>query len=773
MKQSSRASLKRVAFIGTYLPRQCGIATFTSDLRGAVAAEFPQINCFAVPVTDAEASYDYPPEVRFEIMEQDPASYRQTADFLNVNNVDLVCLQHEYGIFGGPAGSYILRLLRELRIPVVTTLHTVLKDPDFNQREVISELARLSNRMVVMSEHGLDFLKKIYRVPSSKIDLIPHGIPDVPFVDPNFYKDKFGVEGKNVLLTFGLLSANKGIEYVIEALPEIVRQHPNTVYLVLGATHPNVVRHEGESYRESLQQLARDKGVSEHVIFHDWFVTLGELIEYIGAADIYLTPYLNPAQITSGTLAYTVGAGKAVISTPYWYAQDLLADGRGISVPFHDADAIAQQVNYLLDNDAERHAMRKRAYLQGREMIWSEVARRYVESFERAREEWTASPRIYVVRKDDRPVGLPPLKLDHLKHMTDDTGLLQHATYTVPNYSEGYSTDDNARALLLTTLLEANAPEVAEDVEYLASRYLAFLAHAFNHENGRFRNFLSYDRRWLEEVGSEDSHARSLWSLGTVLGRSKHEGMHGVASQIFELALPSTLDFSSPRAWAFTLLGLHEYLRRYSGDRVAHNVQTILAERLMDLYTRTKGDDWLWYEDVVSYSNAKLPHALLLCGQSMNRLDMIDVGMTSLRWLADAQRAKSGHFSFIGNGGFYHRLQTRAYFDQQPVEAHGMVSACLEAYRITGDMAWYEDAWCALEWFLGHNDLGLSVYDPATGGCRDGLHPTSVNQNQGAESTLAYLLTWAELQPSEHLMSVAQLREQDEPTYRPTLALGH
>jgi glycosyltransferase involved in cell wall biosynthesis len=766
MSLESNIGLKRVAFIGSYLPRQCGIATFTSDLSRSIAAEFPQINTFAVPITDTTEGYDYPPEVRFEMIEQELASYRRAADFLNVNSIDLVCLQHEYGIFGGPAGSHILRLLRELRMPVVTTLHTVLKDPDANQRRVTMELTRLSDRLVVMSPHSRTFLQEIYQVPREKIDLIPHGIPDVPFVDPNFYKDKFGVEGKQVLLTFGLLSANKGIEYVIQAMPKILERYPNVVYLVLGATHPNVVRQEGEGYRLRLHRLAREKGVSANVIFHDRFVSQEELIEFIGAADIYLTPYMNEAQSTSGTLAYAVGAGKAVVSTPYWYAKELLAEERGVTVPFQNADAIAETVISLLENEAERHAMRKRAYMQGRSMTWAEVAKRYVESFERAREERAASPRTYAAYQADSAIELPPLKLDHLMRMTDNTGLLQHAIFTVPNYSEGYTTDDNARALILMILLEEIEQVMTEDIERLASRYLAFLSHAFNPQTGRFRNFFAYDRHWLEESGSEDSHARAIWSMGVVLGRSKHEGLRGVASRLFELALPAALDFTSPRAWAFTLLGIHEYLRRFRGDRIAENARITLAERLLDLFQRNSNEDWCWCEDVVTYSNAKLPYALLLSGKELNRADMTDMGLKSLKWLADSQRTSAGHFAFIGNHGFYSRGEECASFDQQPIEAYGMIAACLEACRITGDKSWYEDAICAFEWFLGRNDLEMLVYDPYSGGCRDGLHPSSLNQNQGAESTLAYLLSRVEIQLS------AEMFEFDAPIAASVLPLA-
>ncbi|MBN1894598.1 glycosyltransferase family 4 protein, partial [bacterium] len=505
------SNLNRIAFIGNYLPRQCGIATFTTDLCEAIAARYRKTTCIALPVNDIEAGYAYPSRVRFELTEKDMESYRRAADFLNINNVNLVSLQHEYGIFGGRAGSYILVLLRELRMPIVTTLHTVLRDPDPDQKQVLKEVAALSDRLVVMCRRGVEFLQEVYGVLPEKIDLIPHGIPDVSFVDPSFYKDLFGVEGKIVLLSFGLLSANKGIENVISALPAILARHPNVVYIILGATHPHVVRNEGETYRLSLQWLAQEKGVEGQVIFYNRFVSAEELVQFISAADIYITPYLQAAQITSGTLAYTMGAGKAIISTPYWYAEEMLADGRGALVPFRDPAALADQVVNLLDNEARRHAMRKKAYLFGREMIWPKTARRYMDSFERARAERRhyAHPDFAVKPLDKRAGELPPIKLDHLHHMTDETGILQHAIFTIPNYREGYTIDDNARALIVSALLEAMGYEEALD---MASRYLAFIWYAFNIETGRFRNFIDYQRHWLESVGSDDSHGRTLWA---------------------------------------------------------------------------------------------------------------------------------------------------------------------------------------------------------------------------------------------------------------------
>lgn len=751
MEQSLNHSvINRIAFIGNYLPRQCGIATFTTDLCEAIAAEHSDTTCIAVPVNDIEGGYAYPARVRFELTEKDLESYRRAADFLNINSVDLVCLQFEYGIFGGRAGSHILALLRDLRVPIVTTLHTILREPDAHQRRVLIEVAGLSDRLVVMSKRGAEFLQEIYHVSPEKIDLIPHGIPDLPFVDPSFHKDLFGVEDKIVLLSFGLLSANKGIENVISALPAILAKHPNVVYFIVGATHPHVLRHDGETYRLSLQWLAQEKGVDGQVIFYNRFVSLEELVEFIGAADIYITPYLNPAQIVSGTLAYTVGAGKAVISTPYWYADEVLADERGALVPFRDPAALAAQVIDLLDNGAKRHGMRKRAYLYGREMIWPQVARRYMESFRRARTERRHfTPPGFVVKPlDKRPAELPPLKLDHLRRMTDDTGMFQHAIFTVPNYHEGYTIDDNARALTVSTLLEELGSEETAD---LMSRYFAFVWYAFNAKTGRFRNFMNYQRNWLEENGSDDSHGRALWALGTVLGRSNTPALQNMAGWVFEKALPAVLGTTSPRAWAFALIGINEYLQRFAGDRTIAQAREVLAGRLVDLYRKNRTSEWRWYEESLTYCNAVLPHALLMCGQAIPNADMTEAGLESLSWLDGLQHGEEagGHFVPIGSNGFYQRGGERARFDQQPVEAQAMVSACLAAHRITGDNHWYKEARCAFEWFLGHNDLNLPIYDPTTGGCRDGLHPDRANENQGAESSLAFLQAVLELRLAE------------------------
>jgi glycosyltransferase involved in cell wall biosynthesis len=741
----------RIALIGNYLPRQCGIATFTTHLCEAIVAQQGTDACFAIPVNDRPTGYAYPDRVRFELSERDLTSYQRAADFLNMSGVDVVCLQHEYGIFGGQSGSHILALLRELRMPTVTTLHTVLESPDAGQRQVLEELATLSDRLVVMSERAVEFLTGVYDVPRARIELIPHGIPDVPFVDPNFYKDQFGVQGKIVLLTFGLLSPNKGIEHVLDALPSVLAYYPNLVYIVLGATHPHVKAHDGESYRLSLERRAKSHGVESHVVFINRFVSQQELVECIGAADLYLTPYLNPAQIVSGTLAYTLGAGKVVISTPYWYAEELLGEERGVLVPFADPNAIASQVIDLLGRDADRHAMRKRAYLFGRDMIWPTVARRYEELFAAVREARAIHPRpVFEATTLEARTALPDLKLDHLLAMTDDTGLLQHATYTVPNYDEGYTTDDNARALMLAVLLEQGFGSRS-----IGTRYLAFLWHAFDLETRRFRNVMAYDRRWLDAVGSEDAHGRALRALGLVLGRSEQSGLRGVASRLFEQALPTILNCASPRAWADALLGIHAYLRRYSGDRTARRIEATLADRLMALYTRYSTADWQWFEEVLSYDNALLPQALLTASTDLERADMRRAALTALGWLMDVQRAGETHLVPIGSNGFYRRGGARARFDQQPIEAQATVSACLYAYEATRDGRWHDEAVRAFEWFLGRNDLGLSLYDASTGGCRDGLHADRVSQNEGGESTVAFLLALAEMTLAEHILEPA------------------
>ena len=743
---TSPSPVGKIAFLGDYPPRQCGIATFTRDLRDSVLAANPAWNCPVIAVSDHAGSYAYPPEVRFEIPQPDVASYVRAANFLNLAHMDALCVQHEFGIFGGAAGSHLLALLRRVRMPVVTTLHTVLENPDPDQRRVFTEVLDLSSRLVVMAERARGMLTSLYGVEEAKITVIPHGIPDTGFTDPSFYKDQFEVAGRPVMLTFGLLSPNKGIEYVIRALPAIVREHPRLVYIVLGATHPNLVREEGESYRLQLERMARNLGVEENIRFVNRYVSNEELCEYIGAADIYITPYLNEAQITSGTLSYCFGAGKAVVSTPYWHAAELLAQDAGVLMPFRDSDAVAREVSALLADEARLNTMRKQAYLAGRHMVWSAVAESYTAVFATVNDHYEIYR--HHLNQHTAPFGehshLPPWRFDHLLRMTDSTGIFQHAIFTVPWFDHGYCADDNARALLLSVLLET-LDECPADIRVARAAYAAFLQHAFVGQTGRFRNFMSFDRKWLESHGSEDSHGRALWALGAVVGRTRSESLRAWAAPLFDEALPAVDTFTSPRAWAFAILGLHEYLRTLDGDLHAARLREELAARLFELWKRVATPEWPWFEDIVAYDNPRLSHALILAGRWTGHDEMREAGLQSLRWLMDHQRGEGGCFRPVGSNGFWRKGGDPAEFDQQPIEAAAAVGACIEAFNTTGDEHWRREATRAFDWFLGTNDLGEPLYDPATGGCRDGLHPNRANQNEGAESTLSFLMALAEM----------------------------
>jgi glycosyltransferase involved in cell wall biosynthesis len=743
----TRESIRRIAMLGNHLPRQCGIATFTTDLSAAIVGVSPQRDCFVLAMNDVGRHHVYPPRVQFEIAEPDLLSYRRAADFLNVKNVDVLSVQHEYGIFGGKAGSHVLTLLRELRMPIVTTLHTLLEEPDDRQRHVMDELVALSSRVVVMSEAGEALLRSVHRVPQEKIDVIPHGIPSLPEGD---YRDQLDVTGKSVILTFGLLSPDKGIEYVIDALPAILDRHPATIYVVLGATHPHVREKAGETYRLGLVARAARLGVEASVIFHDRFVSDVELTEFLSIADIYVTPYLNMAQSTSGTLAYAVGAGRVVISTPYPHARELLADGRGILVPRADSAALAREVNGLLDDGAKRLALSERASAYGADKRWPTIARAYIESFERATKEHGQHRRTdrYSVARSS--AALPEANFEHLSLLTDQTGILQHCNFNVPSYADGYCLDDNARALLLTALVEDSGSSDPKLVRMLGTRYLAFVRHAFEPKTRRFRNFLSYAREWKEPVGSDDCHGRAMWALGAVIGRSTDPGRQSLAGWLFQAGLPSVVELTSPRAWAYSLLGIAEYLHAFSGDSHVQTVQRTLAARLLDLFHRSSSPGWPWFEDRLTYCNARLPQALLVTSAWFDDEEMEAVGVRTLDWLIGLQTTDD-YFAPIGSNGFYPRGGERARFDQQPVEAGATVSACLDARRITGDGRWFGRARRAFDWFLGQNELQRSLYDPTTGGCHDGLHADRINKNQGAESTLSFLLALFELSSSDRI----------------------
>jgi glycosyltransferase involved in cell wall biosynthesis len=745
--------LQRVAFIGNHLPRRCGIATFTHDLHRAVSIARPALETGVVVMNDPGGAYDYPAAVRFQIAEGSIDDYVEAADFLNTERFDVVSLQHEYGIFGGEAGGHIAELLRHLTMPVVTTLHTVLPSPTPAQHNVMGKIIAGSTKVVVMAEKGREFLRSVHDTSPQKIEVIPHGIPDFPFLETSNAKAKFGFSGKTVILTFGLLSPTKGIETVINAMPAIIESCPNAVYVILGATHPNLVRAQGEAYRDSLTARVQELGIEDHVFFFNQFVEQATLLDFISMCDVYATPYLNEAQMTSGTLAYSFGLGKAVVSTPYWHARELLDNGRGILVPFGDAKTTGAEVAALLTNDVRRHAMRKRAYATSRSMTWAQAAKRYLAAFEAARE----TSRISKSEPAEHGTTLPAVQMEHFLSMCDSTGVLQHAVHSIPDRAHGYCVDDNARALLLSIAL-ATFGETRLS-ESITARFAAFIQHAWNPDTLRFRNFMSYDRRWLEPQGSEDSHGRTLWALAECSRSDTDPSRRRWAAALFKTALPAVEQFSSPRAWAFTLLGLDAYCALAVGDLAAARLRGVLADRLAAAFEATETKDWCWYEDVLAYDNARLAQALIVTGTALRRTPLVTIGLVSLRWLMALQTTAYGYFRPVGTESFGVKRKAPQAFDQQPVEAAAAISACLAAWRVTGSEEWTAGAMSAFDWFLGGNDLQISLVDPGNGGCLDGLHPDRANENRGAESAVSYLLGLAEMRQFARAGTATQLSE--------------
>jgi len=745
----------RFAFIGNSLPRRCGIATFTTDLQQAIAGLRPDLETGIVAMTDFGRTYEYPCAVQLQINDDKLEEYVQAADFLNTRKFEVVSLQHEFGIFGGDAGSHILALLWRLSMPIVTTLHTVLAEPKPAQREVLKRIIDASTKVVVMAEKARELLGTVYAVPGNKIEVIPHGVPAFDFVAPDSAKAKLGFSGKPVILTFGLLSPNKGIEVMIDAMPAILERRPDAVYVVLGATHPNLVRQEGEGYRQRLMARVQALGLGEHVVFLNQFVDRATLLDFIAMCDVYVTPYLNEAQMTSGTLAYSFGLGKAVVSTPYWHAQELLADGRGILVPFGDAATIGVEIAGLLTDDIRRDAMRARSYANSRSMTWERTAERYLSVFERSRHR----PALKVVGGQGPATleidgsAVPQMQVGHFLAMCDDTGLFQHAVHSIPDRSHGYCVDDNARALLVACML--NMPGEQRLPEVLTARLAAFVQHAWNPDFRRFRNFMSFDRRWLEEKGSEDSHGRTLWALGECARNDASASRRRWALALFAEALPAVEHFRSPRAWAFTLLGLEGYCVAAAEDSGARDLRTLLADRLMALLSAVETPDWVWFEVGLSYDNARLPHALIATGVSTGVAAYVAAGLRSLRWLMTLQTSDAEFFRPVGSESFGDTRRQPRVFDQQPLEAAAAISACLAAWRADGDPQWKADATRAFAWYFGKNDLAACLVDRESGSCRDGLHPDRVNENRGGESVVSYLLSLGEIRGLARLEEIS------------------
>lgn len=728
-----------VAFVSTALPRMCGIATFTnyvatsfSMLSGIPLSQNPKVRLIAIH--NPADNLRYSPEVEFIIRQPQKKDYIEAAEFLNISQFDVVCLQHEYGIFGGDDGRYIIDLLENLRKPVVTTFHTVLKNPSEGQKEVLKRICELSSYVIVIAAKAKEMLQEIYSVPAEKIIHIYHGVPDVPFMDPNFYKEQFNLEGKKVLITFGLIGPGKGIEYAIDAVSIVAPKYEQLTYVILGATHPEVKKNSGEAYRLSLQKRAEGNGIKNRVLFFDRFVSDEQLLEFLLMADYYITPYPHKEQISSGTLSFALGCGKAIISTPYWYAEELLDDGRGILADFNNSQSMASALEKFLSSEVECTQYRKRAYQFGRKMVWREIAHQYVKTFQMAAETGAPSK----VLKKPVALHLPELRLDHLKRMTDDTGMFQHAIYAVPWRQHGYTTDDNARALRFVMRYYHQYKD--DSVLDLAYIYLSFIENSFNREKKRFRNYLSYDRKWLDEIGSEDCQGRVMAALADTMVLAPNPSMAGLAKELFDFALESLVSIKSPRAWAWIIAATDRYLKRFGGAREVRELRDSISLKLIKAFEANISNDWFWCEDYLTYDNARLCKALIIAGSVTDHGEKLELGLKSLEWLLKIQtNPKTGNLSIIGNNGWMKRGGEKAQFDQQPLEVAALLSACHEAFKATKDKKWLEEMKRCFNWFLGANDLHSPLYDFSTHGCCDGLHSNGVSQNQGAESTLSWL----------------------------------
>ncbi len=728
----------KFAYIGTYPPRQCGIGTFTQNLRDAMLSNTRKGKShegFVVAMTQSEECISYPDEVKFKIRQEYQPDYLEAAGYINLSGADICILEHEFGIFGGQNGVYILPLLHRLEVPLVVTLHTILKKPAYNEKAVLQEICKMANRIIVMSQKAVDFLINIYKVPKSKIRYVQHGVPDILY-DQVRSKANYKLDKKKVILTFGLIGRNKGIETVINALPEVVKKHPDVVYIVLGKTHPNVLKYAGEEYRVFLMKLVKKHHLENHVQFLNEFIDQEDLFKYLSACDIYVTPYLNEAQITSGTLSYAIGTGTAVISTPYWHAQELLAEGRGVLFKFGDHNELSSILMNLLDRPEELQRLRKSAFEYGRNFTWPIIGEEYVKICEKQVKEKS----IRVKRKDVMidPLLMPPFSLTHMKRLTDDTGIIQHAKFGIPNLKDGYCLDDNARALL--TVLKVFKQKRDYKILELCPVYLSFI-HYMQNKDGKFRNFLSFKREYLDEEGSEDSFGRTIWALGYLLGNAPNDAYFQSARQIFFDASPNFEGIRSIRGIANTIVGICHYLYGTPGDEGMIKVLERLTDTLIKQYKANMTEHWKWFESLLAYDNAVLPLSLLHSYRILKKKGVKKVAFESLDFLMN-HTFKDGYLSVIGNEQWFKKDGVRSNFAQQPVDVSAMVLMFHQAWILTKDKNYLDHLYTCFMWFIGENDMRMNLYDFETNGCCDGLESYGVNRNQGAESTLAYLIAY-------------------------------
>ncbi len=728
----------KIAYIGTYPPRQCGIATFTNNLIKAVVSNSTnksmRSNAFVVAMND-QGEYDYPEEVRFSIRQNHQRDYINAARSINMSDSGVCIIEHEFGIFGGDDGVYILPLIHRLRIPLIVTFHTVLKDPTFTQKAITVEIGKKADKIVVMSNKAVSFLKDIYGIPEEKIELVEHGVPDFNITSRKEIKEKFNFQGRKVLFTFGLLSPNKGIETVIHALPSLVKKHPDILYIVLGQTHPGVKRAFGESYRNHLNKLVKEYHLENNVFFINNYATEEDLFEYLQASDVYITPYLNEAQITSGTLSYAVGAGMAVVSTPYWHAQELLDEGRGILFDFQDSEKLSSILNDLFNDPEYLNQLRNKAFDYGEKIRWPMVGKRYLTMAWKLQEEMPIKEAV----KDEilDPSLLPNFRLDHISRLTDDTGIVQHAKYGIPNLKEGYCVDDNARALLMATMAyKQNKSQIALNFMPV---YLSYI-HYMQNDNGTFRNFLSFSRHYLDEEGSEDSFGRAIWSLGYLVSHAPSGSYKEIGKNIFDHSIQQFEKVESIRGIANTIIGICYYLKAYSTHDQLVRILKNLTNKLTSAYQQTKDNEWQWFEDFMTYDNGILPLAIFHSCEILNEPELCHIAEESTTFL-ESVTFKNDYLSVVGNKGWYQKGGECPVFDQQSIDVMAMVLLYNQAYVVTKKERYIKQLLKSYMWFLGDNELRLPLYDYEVCGCNDGLEETGVNRNQGAESTLAYLIS--------------------------------
>jgi glycosyltransferase involved in cell wall biosynthesis len=729
----------KIAYIGTYPPRECGIGTFTRNLLNSMVnsngIKGDPIERFVIAITDYEQTYDYPGEVKLTIRQEHQRDYIKAAKFINISGADLCILEHEFGIFGGQSGIYILPLLHRLEIPLIVTLHTVVKTPSYNEKAVIHEICKTANKIILMSKKAIEFLTNTYNIPKEKIVFIEHGVPDIQF-NQEQSKKEFKLENKKVLLTFGLLSRNKGIETVIKALPKIVEKFPEAFYIILGKTHPNVLRYSGEEYRNYLQLLIKSLKMENHVFFLNEFIDQKELFKYLSATDIYITPYLNEAQVTSGTLSYAVGMGLACISTPYWHAQELLAEGRGRLFNFNDSKKLSMIIMELLDKPDLLKNLRQKAYDYGRKISWPTIGEKYIALSEKILNE---KPEM-VVKKEMiiDPLILPPFSLVHIERLTDDTGIIQHAKFGIPNLKEGYCLDDNARALLMVLMAYRQKKNVL--ALKLSPIYLSYIQYMQN-KDGTFRNFLSFSRNFLDTVGSEDCFGRAVWALGYLLSNAPNDAYCQSGKLIFFNASPNFEKLQSIRGIANTMVGISYYLKGNTDDESMKGRLRSLAYNLVHHYEEHSSPEWKWFESSLAYDNGMLPLALLHSAEILNDDKITSVAMETMDFLTKIT-IRDGYLSSIGNENWHKKGGGEpSMFAQQPVDTLAMILMFHQAFHLTKDKEYLNKLFTSFMWFLGENDLRINLYDFETMGCCDGLESYGVNRNQGAESSLAYLIS--------------------------------